>query len=189
MRLLPAYFGSRKKRDDDTPPPLPEEPAVDSQRDIFNLIPPRANENAATYEPFPTYEPLRLQDPVVHLQEPVVQGPVLEEPPPPKPQGRNRHPVDMTDLSRLSIDTDGRLYWDGKAVEVHRRLLMSRGQVVGASLIAAVIVIGAAGAAMQGRSAAYDWGCKLGWFTSHCARSTPAPAAPPSAAPRIEIPA
>jgi hypothetical protein len=189
MRLLPAYFGSRKKRDDDTPPPLPEEPAVDSQRDIFNLIPPRANENAATYEPFPTYEPLRLQDPVVHLQEPVVQGPVLEEPPPPKPQGRNRHPVDMTDLSRLSIDTDGRLYWDGKPVEVRRRLMMSRGQIVGASLIGAVIVIGAAGAAMQGWSAAYDWGCKLGWFTSHCARTTPAPGPPPSAAPRIEIPA
>jgi hypothetical protein len=94
----------------------------------------------------------------------------------------------MTDLSRLSIDTDGRLYWDGKPVEVHRRLMMSRVQIIGASLISAVIVLGAAGAALQGWSAAHDWGCKLGWFTSHCARPTPAPAAP-SPAPRIEIPA
>ncbi len=48
----------------------------------------------------------------------------------------------MTDLSRLSIDHDGRLYWDGKPVEVRRRISMSRAQVVGASIVAAFVVIG-----------------------------------------------
>ena len=51
----------------------------------------------------------------------------------------------MTDLSRLSIDHDGRLYWDGKPVEVRRRILMSRAQIVGASIVAAFVVIGALG--------------------------------------------
>src|SRR3954471_24834016 len=53
------------------------------------------------------------------------------ETPPSAPPGRNVHPVDMPDPSRLAIDTDGRLYWDGKPVEVHRRLLLSREQIIG----------------------------------------------------------
>jgi hypothetical protein len=83
--------------------------------------------------------------------------------------GHNTHPVEMTDLSRLSIDTDGRLYWDGKPVEVHRRLLMSREQIIGACVIGAFVVIGALGAALQGTSAARDWACRFGWASSVCA--------------------
>ncbi len=100
----------------------------------------------------------------------------------PAPQGRNRHPVDMTDLSRLSIDSDGRLYWDGKPVEVHRRILMSRTQVVGASIVTAFVVIGAIGAVLQGSIAARDWACRLGWTTNYC----PLPGTPPR---RPDIPA
>jgi len=91
-----------------------------------------------------------------------------EPAPEPKPVGRNRHPVDMTDLSRLSIDRDGRLYWDGKPVEVHRRLMMSRAQIVGASILAIFVVIGALGAALQGSMAARDWACRMGWLSSSC---------------------
>src|SRR5256885_5497610 len=72
----------------------------------------------------------------------------------------------MTDLSRLSIDRDGKLYWDGKPVETHHRLSMSRRQIVGASLVAAFVAIGAIGAAIQGASAARDWACWLGWLAS-----------------------
>lgn len=100
----------------------------------------------------------------------------------PAPQGRNRHPVDMTDLSRLSIDSDGRLYWDGKPVEVHRRILMSRTQVVGASIVTAFVVIGAIGAVLQGSIAARDWACRLGWTTNYCTL----PGTPPR---RPDIPA
>jgi hypothetical protein len=84
------------------------------------------------------------------------------------PAGRNVHAVGMTDLNRLAIDSDGRLYWDGKPVEVHRRLLMSREQIIGALVIGAFVVIGAFGAVLQGTSAARDWACRFGWATSVC---------------------
>ena len=107
---------------------------------VFNLLPPESSEHAAP--------------------EPV---------PEPKPQGRNKHPVDMTDLSRLSIDHDGKLYWDGKPVETHHRLAMSRRQILGACLVATFVAIGAIGAAIQGAAAARDWTCWLGWSAGACA--------------------
>jgi hypothetical protein len=75
----------------------------------------------------------------------------------------------MTDLSRLSIDSDGRLYWDGKPVEVRRRISMSRAQVVGAGIVAAFVAIGAIASAIQGAVTAHDWACRLGWSASFCA--------------------
>src|SRR4051812_16948779 len=90
------------------------------------------------------------------------------ETPPSAPPGRNVHPVDMTDLSRLAIDTDGRLYWDGKPVEVHRRLLLSREQIIGACVIGGFVIVGALGAVLQGTSAARDGACRFGWATSVC---------------------
>jgi hypothetical protein len=98
-------------------------------------------------------------------------------------KGRNVHGLAAADLTRLSIDNDGRLYWDGKPVEVRRRIQMSRAQVVGASVVAAFIVIGAVGAAVQGSLAVRDWACRLGWTTSYC--TLPGPAAPRP----IDIPA
>ncbi len=74
----------------------------------------------------------------------------------------------MTDLSRLSIDHDGRLYWDGKPVEVRRRISMSRAQVVGASIVAAFVVIGALASAIQGVVAARELACRFGWSASAC---------------------
>ncbi len=155
MSLFPAFIHARKRRGDSAPQ---TDAATDSRdvsvdEDIFNLLPPESSES-------PKQEP---------KQEP-------------KPPGRNRHPVDMTDLTRLSIDNDGRLYWDGKPVEVHRRILLSRTQVVGASIVAAFVVIGAIGAALQGSLAARDWACRAGWATDYCSL----PSAPP---PRPDIPA
>ena len=88
----------------------------------------------------------------------------------------------MTDLSRLSIDREGRLYWDGKPVETHHRLAMSRPQIVGASIIAAFVAIAALGGALQGSAAAHDWACRLGWTASTCTL----PATPPR---KSDIPA
>jgi hypothetical protein len=170
MSLFPDFSKARQRQDDSAPPteaPADSYIADSHTRDshdaelddnVFNLLPPESSEPAAA-EPIP---------------EPI---------PEPKPQGRNRHPVDMTDLSRLSIDRDGRLYWDGKPVETHHRLSMSRKQIVGASLIAALVAIGAIGAAIQGASAARDWACRLGWSASACT--------PPGGLPRnrIDIPA
>ena len=156
MSLLPGFIKARQREDDSAPQTeaaansyTADSPTGDSHigdshnteldDNVFNLLPPESSEPAAP-EPIPE----------------------------PKPQGRNRHPVDMTDLSRLSIDRDGRLYWDGKPVETHHRLSMSRRQIVGASLIAALVAIGAIGAAIQGASAARDWACRLGWSDGAC---------------------
>jgi hypothetical protein len=155
MSLLPGFIKARQRDDDSAPQTdaVADSHAADSRsRDsydvelddnVFNLLPPESAEPAAA-------------------------EPIAEPIPEPKPQGRNRHPVDMTDLSRLSIDRDGRLYWDGKPVETHHRLSMSRKQIVGASLIAALVAIGAIGAAIQGAAAARDWACRLGWSASAC---------------------
>ena len=148
MSLLPGFIKARERQDDSAPQ---TEAAADSHtRDshigdshntelddnVFNLLPPESSEPAAP-EPIPE----------------------------PEPQGRNRHPVDMTDLSRLSIDRDGRLYWDGKPVEVRRRISMSRAQVVGASIVAAFVVIGALASAVV---AARELACQFGWSASAC---------------------
>lgn len=160
MSLIPTFIAARMRKDDPSPQAeaagdsrAGEPDASASEDNVFNLLPPESVDAAAA-----------------------------EPDPEPKPQGRNRHPVDMTDLSRLSIDRDGRLYWDGKPVEVHRRIAMSRAQIVGASVVSAFVVIGALGAALQGSVAARDWACRLGWSASACA----GPAQPQN---RADIPA
>jgi hypothetical protein len=159
MSLLPAFINARLRKTDSAPQTgtttdsrQPDSPADDSDDNIFNLLPPQPSETAAS-----------------------------EPQPEPKPQGRNRHPVDMTDLSRLSIDRDGRLYWDGKPVETHHRLSMSRPQIIGASLVAAFIVIGAIASAIQGTVAARELACRLGWSADACI----VPGAQPKARPDI----
>ena len=42
MSLFPAYFGARKRTDEDLEPAPAPEPESESRADIFNLIPPRA---------------------------------------------------------------------------------------------------------------------------------------------------
>jgi len=128
---------------------------------VFNLLPP---ENA----------PAASQETRSTADEPDHRSP--------EKSGRNVHPLATADLSRLSIDNDGRLYWDGKPVEVRRRIQMSRTQAVGAGVVSVFIVIGAIGAAIQGSVALRDWSCRLGWTTSYCG----IPAVPPR---RPDIPA
>jgi hypothetical protein len=146
MSLLPAFINARLRSTDSAPQtetksdsPPPDSHASDLDDNVFDLLPPKPAEAAA---PEPSPEP--------------------------KPQGRNVHPVDMTDLSRLSIDHDGRLYWDGKPVEVRRRISMSRAQVVSASIVAAFVLIGAIASAIQGAVAARELACRLGWSASAC---------------------
>jgi hypothetical protein len=155
MSLLPGFIKARQRQDDSAPQTdaVADSSIADSHTggspntelddNVFNLLPPESSDPAAP-------------------------EPILEPSPEPKPHGQNHHPVDMTDLSRLSIDRDGRLYWDGKPVETHHRLSMSRRQIVGAGLVAAFVAIGAIGAALQGASAARDWVCWLGWSASAC---------------------
>jgi len=156
MSLLPGFIKARLRQDDSAPQ---TEAAADSHTADSHTPDSHIGHSRDT----------ELDDNVFNLLPPESSEPGAPEPlPEPKPQGRNRHPVDMTDLSRLSIDRDGRLYWDGKPVETHHRLSMSQRQIVGASLVAAFVAIGAIGAAIQGASAARDWACWLGWSASAC---------------------
>ena len=170
MSRLTGYFSARKRTQDSAPMPEPEPDSREdhSRDDVFDLIPPRpANVNAAE-----DAEAAHVADPDMPFEAGA--------------GGRNVHPIAMTDLSRLSIDNDGRLYWDGKPVEVRRRILMSRPQIVGASIIALFVVIGAVGAAVHGSAAALDWACRLSWTANYC----PLPdATPPPPPPRPDIPA
>jgi hypothetical protein len=161
MSLFPAYFGPRKRPDEDAAPST--EPESESRADIFNLIPPQASEK---YE-----RPDKVAAPET--------AGVSEQ-----TQGRNVRAVSAMDLTRLSIDNDGRLYWDGKPVEVRRQLMMSRGQIVGAGLIAFFIVVAAIGSAIQAAATLGDWACRSGW-SRHC----DAPPATPKPPARIDIPA
>ena len=163
MSLLPALFKARQRADDTAPKtePVDDSAAADSrpretEDNVFELVPPEK-----------------------------IQEAYREAQPDPEPEkkGRNVHSLAAADLTRLSIDNDGRLYWDGKPVEVRRRIQMSRAQIVGASVVAAFIAIGAVGAAVQGSLALRDWTCRLGWTTSYC--TLPGPAAPRP----IDIPA
>jgi hypothetical protein len=90
------------------------------------------------------------------------------------------------DLSRLSIDNNGHLYWDGKPVEMRRRVSMSHGQILAATIIGLFVIIGGAGAAINGSAVAFEWGCKLGWIRSNCV--APALLLPSPPPPRADIP-
>jgi hypothetical protein len=167
MNFLPAYLSVRKRKPD-LDSPAETEDRTDS-RPVFELVPPSAepaNDDDAATEALLFDEPAPKQ--------------ALE---PALPAGRNVHPINAEDLRRLSIDNDGRLYWDGKPVEVRRSIQMSRTQVIGASVVAAFVIMGALGAIIQGSLAARDWACRLGWTSSYCG----VPNARPQ--PRADIPA
>lgn len=171
MSLLPALFKARKRWNDAASPP--ETPGDSRESDS----PPQAKEDNV----FELVPPEKIQEAWREAQpKPEPEAPAKEAA---TKKGRNIHPLATADLSRLSIDNDGRLYWDGKPVEVRRRIEMSRAQVVGASAVAIFVAIGAVGAAIQGSLALRDWGCRLGWTTSYC--GLPASAPPP----RPDIPA
>lgn len=153
MSLLPNFIGARKRQDE---PAAADTPATNSRTETSD-------------------------DPIFNLLPPP-QTEAAAETSPAKSLGRGRHPVEMSDLSRMSIDREGRLYWDGKPVEVHRRIAMSQRQIIGAGIVAVFVVIGAIGAALQGTLAARELMCRLGWSASACAM----PAAPRAGA---DIPA
>ena len=178
----------------ETPAPPRDESDVDSH-DIFKLEPPSANdrydpnavlipapetksEPTAAAKPDVASEPAALAPTAQPSSEPALatSAPATAEPAAPSP---------TMDLSRLSIDNNGHLYWDGKPVEVRRRVSLSAGQILAAMVIGLFVIIGGIGAAINGSTAAFEWGCKLGWIRSNCA--APALLLPPPR-PRVDIP-
>jgi len=182
----------------ETPAPPRDESDVDSH-DIFKLEPPSANdrydpnavlipapevksdsrpEPAAAAKPDIAPEPANPVPTAQPLSVPplATSAPAATEPAAPSP---------TMDLSRLSIDNNGHLYWDGKPVEVRRRVSLSAGQILAATIIGLFVIVGGIGAAINGSTAAFEWGCKLGWVRSNCAGPT---LLLPPPRPRMDIP-
>jgi hypothetical protein len=183
----------------EAPAPTPEESEADSH-DIFKLEPPSANDRydpGAVLIPAPQTESkseVQAASAATSKAEPAPNAPDLTIPSrsasalatPASVAAEPAAPKPAMDLSRLSIDNSGHLYWDGKPVEVRRRVSLSPGQILAATIIGLFIIIGGIGAAINGSAAAFDWGCKLGWIRANCA--SPTLLLPPPK-PRVDIPA
>lgn len=78
------------------------------------------------------------------------------------------HALSREGLLLLGLDGKGQLYWDGKPVEVRRRLdLTLRQKLIGGAVTAALIASGVNGL-VQAVSAGTEYGCKHGWWTTGC---------------------
>jgi hypothetical protein len=70
-------------------------------------------------------------------------------------------PISTSESDGLGIDADGRLYWNGKPVEIiGRRIDLTWGQFWIALVVAAFTALGALGAVAQGWVAYHDWACR-----------------------------
>ena len=76
--------------------------------------------------------------------------------------------MSIGDLSRLGVDAQKRLYYDGKAVEIRRRLDLSRGERWFAIVVGFFTIWGSIGAVAQGWTAAHQWACQIEATTWYC---------------------
>ena len=202
MSCFPALFTARKRAD---APPVAaastrspssdadDPPQGNLEDNVFNLVPPEnmaeASQETTQQTSQETTKSRSRKRPNRHLKKRPKTPTALREtvtgdadPAPSRKSGSHLHQLATADLSRLAIDNDGKLYWDGKPVEVRRRLSLSPEQTLAAGIVAAFLVIGAIGAAVQGSLALHDWGCRLGWTADYCALPGKAPS-------RLDIPA
>ena len=70
-------------------------------------------------------------------------------------------PIGMSEADGLGIDTDGRLYWNGKPVEIiGRRIDLTWTQTVVAIAVAIFTALGALGTLAQSGISYHDWACR-----------------------------
>lgn len=96
-------------------------------------------------------------------------------------------PSGLKDLSRLTVGSDGRLYWDDKPVLIKRRLVLSGWQTVGMWLVGLAAIVIAFSGGIHAAITAHDWMCGAKWVTNYCP-APPAPFTPAAPPPRIELP-
>lgn len=71
------------------------------------------------------------------------------------------HPIPIEGMALMGVDEQGMLYWDGKPVEVRRRLELSRGERWFAVGVGLFTILGGVGAVAQGWAAAHQWSCQI----------------------------
>ena len=72
-------------------------------------------------------------------------------------------PLSHVDMNRMRVDAKDRLIWDGRLVQVQRRLTLTLWQTIFG-------VIVAFGALSQGALASVDLVCRFGWLGHGCGR-------------------
>ena len=78
------------------------------------------------------------------------------------------HPISLEGLALIGVDDAGLLYWDGRPVEVRRRLDLSRGEKWFAVVVGFFTILGGVGAVAQGWAAAHQWSCQIEAVNWHC---------------------
>lgn len=73
--------------------------------------------------------------------------------------------INMGDLGRLGVDSKRRLYWDGKEIQVTKRLEFSKLQKAFGWVVALGTIIGGLGAGLNN---GFEFGCKLKWWSQGC---------------------
>jgi hypothetical protein len=77
-------------------------------------------------------------------------------------------PISADDLERLGIDSRDRLFWDGRRVEVRRRLDLTRWQKLAAVLVTVFAVLGGIGGFLSGFTDAAGILCARGVHVLSC---------------------
>lgn len=76
----------------------------------------------------------------------------------------------MDGMAFMGVDEKGLLYWDGRPVEVRRRLDLSGWEKAFAIAVGFFTILGGAGAVAQGWAAAHQWACAIEATAWHCPR-------------------
>lgn len=75
--------------------------------------------------------------------------------------------ISLDEVDGLGVDIDGRLYWDGKPVEIiGQRIELTFGQKVYAFIIGAGALATFFVTILQGMTSIVEWMCKVHWVTS-----------------------
>jgi hypothetical protein len=96
----------------------------------------------------------------------------------------NVRPIAISETGGLGIDPNGRLYWNGKPVEiVSQRLDLTWIQTAIALSVAVFTFIAALATSVQAWTAYHDWACRVGWPVA--TKCPPPPPVPPGIIERL----
>lgn len=77
-------------------------------------------------------------------------------------------PISVGDLGRLGIDPENQLFWDGRKIEIRRRLDLTRTQKFLALLVTIFAILGGLGAFLSGLDDGASFLCARGVHLLGC---------------------
>lgn len=87
--------------------------------------------------------------------------------------------ISIGETDGLGVDANGRLYWNGKPVEIiGQRLDLTWPQLIVAIVVAVATVVAALATSVQGFVAYEDWACKVHWPAASACPTGPVPQPP-----------